>query len=87
MNKDQKLFEFAEKINNETLKLIETYDEKMPSNIKDDILQKIKIRLDILMPIKDIQFKEEQLSAAQQLTQGDFMKNFSIKDLISELKR
>ena len=86
MNYNQKLFEFAEKINDETIELMGHYDTSMPSTTKKELLEKIKLRIDILSPIKELQLKEQQITAAQQLTQGDFMKNFNIKDLIGALK-
>lgn len=86
MNDNQKFFEFAEKLNNETIELMKLYDVHNPSTIKKELLEKIKIRIDILTPIKELQLKEQQLMAAQQLTQCDFMKNFNIKDVIGALK-
>ena len=86
INDNQKFFEFAEKINNETLELMQLYDSGMPSTTKKELLEKIKLRIDILSPIKELQLKEQQIAAAQQLTQGDFMKNFNLKDLIGALK-
>ncbi len=86
INDNQKLFEFAEKINDETIELMELYDSSMPSITKKELLEKIKLRIDILSPIKELQLKAQQIAAAQQLTQGDFMKNFNIKDLIGALK-
>ena len=86
MNDNQKFFEFAEKLNNETIELMAHYDTSMPSTIKNELLEKIKLRIDILSPIKELQLKEQQIAAAQQLTQGYFMKNFNIKDLIGALK-
>jgi hypothetical protein len=86
INDNQKFFEFAEKINDETLELMRLYDSGMPSITKKELLEKIKLRIDILSPIKELQLKEQQIAAAQQLTQGDFMKNFNLKDLIGALK-
>ena len=86
INDNQKFFEFAEKINNETLELMAHYDTSMLSATRQEILEQIKLRIDILSPIKELQLKEQQIAAAQQLTQGDFMKNFNIKDLIGALK-
>ena len=86
INDNQKLFEFAEKINDETIELMAHYDTNMPDTIKKEKLEQIKLRIDILSPIKELQLKEQQIAAAQQLTQGDFMKNFNIKDLIGALK-
>ena len=79
-----KLYEFAERINNELIALMNIYDEKTPDSERQ--LQKIKLRIDILAPIQDIQFKAQQLAIAQQMQQGDFMKNFNLKDLIGALK-
>ena len=84
VNPDNKLYEFAERINNELITLMNTYDAKTPDSERQ--LQKIKLRIDILAPIQDIQFKAQQLAIAQQMQQGDFMKNFNIKDLIGALK-
>lgn len=86
MNDNQKLFEFADKLNNETIELMEHYDTNMPDTIKKEKLEQIKLRIDILSPIKELQLKEQQIATAQQLMQGDFMKNFNIKDLIGALK-
>lgn len=86
MNDNQKLFEFAEKLNNETIELMAHYDTSMLSSTRQELLEQIKLRIDILSPIKEIQLKEQQIAAAQQLTQGDFMKNFNLKDLIGALK-
>lgn len=86
MNDNQKFFEFAEKLNNETIELMTHYDTSMPLTIKKEKLEQIKLRIDILNPIKELQLKEKQIAAAQQLTQGDFMKNFNLKDLIGALK-
>lgn len=86
INDNQKFFEFAEKINNETLELMAHYDTNMLSATRQEILEQIKLRIDILSPIKELQLKEQQIAATQQLTQGDFMKNFNIKDLIGALK-
>lgn len=86
MNDNQKFFEFAEKLNNETIDLMAHYDTNMPLTIKKEKLEQIKLRIDILSPIKELQLKEQQIVAAQQLTQGDFMKNFNLKDLIGALK-
>ena len=86
MNYNQKLFEFAEKLNNETIELMAHYDTSMLSTTRQEILEQIKLRIDILSPIKELQLKEQQIAAAQQLTQGDFMKNFNLKDLIGALK-
>ena len=86
MNDNQKLFEFAEKLNNETIELMAHYDTSMLSTTRQEILEQIKLRIDILSPIKELQLKEQQIAAAQQLTQGDFMKNFNLKDLIGALK-
>lgn len=86
MNDNQKLFEFAEKLNNETIDLMAHYDTSMLSSTKQELLEQIKLRIDILSPIKELQLKEQQIAAAQQLTQGDFMKNFNLKDLIGALK-
>ena len=83
---NQKLFEFAETINNEIIEIMKEYDTNVPDTMKQKILEKIKIRLDILLPIKDIQFKEQQIKAAQQLQSSDFMKNFNLKDLMGALK-
>ena len=84
VNPNKKLYEFAEKINNELIALMNTYDAKTPDSERQ--LQKIKLRIDILAPIQDIQFKAQQLAIAQQMQQGDFMKNFNLKDLIGALK-
>lgn len=84
VNPNNKLYEFAERINNELIELMNTYDAKTPDSERQ--LQKIKLRIDILAPIQDIQFKAQQLAIAQQMQQGDFMKNFNIKDLIGALK-
>lgn len=86
MNDNQKLFEFAEKLNNETIELMVHYDTSMLSSPRRELLEQIKLRIDILSPIKELQLKEQQIAAAQQLTQGDFMKNFNLKDLIGALK-
>ena len=86
MNDNQKFFEFAEKLNNETIELMAHYDTSMSDTTKKELLEQIKLRIDILSPIKELQLKEQQIAAAQQLTQGDFMKNFNIKDLIGALK-
>lgn len=86
MNDNQKLFEFAEKLNNETIELMAHYDTSMLSSTRKELLEQIKLRIDILSPIKELQLKEQQIAAAKQLTQGDFMKNFNIKDLIGALK-
>lgn len=84
VNPNNKLYEFAERINNELITLMNTYDAKTPDSERQ--LQKIKLRIDILAPIQDIQFKAQQLAIAQQMQQGDFMKNFNLKDLIGALK-
>lgn len=84
VNPNNKLYEFAERINNELIELMNTYDAKTPDSERQ--LQKIKLRIDILAPIQDIQFKAQQLAIAQQMQQGDFMKNFNLKDLIGALK-
>lgn len=84
VNPNNKLYEFAERINNELIALMNTYDAKTPDSERQ--LQKIKLRIDILAPIQDIQFKAQQLAIAQQMQQGDFMKNFNLKDLIGALK-
>lgn len=84
VNPNNKLYEFAERINNELISLMDTYDAKTPDSERQ--LQKIKLRIDILAPIQDIQFKAQQLAIAQKMQQGDFMKNFNIKDLIGALK-
>lgn len=84
VNPNNKLYEFAERINNELIALMNIYDEKTPDSERQ--LQKIKLRIDILAPIQDIQFKAQQLAIAQQMQQGDFMKNFNLKDLIGALK-
>lgn len=84
VNTNNKLYEFAERINNELIALMNTYDAKTPDSERQ--LQKIKLRIDILAPIQDIQFKAQQLAIAQQMQQGDFMKNFNLKDLIGALK-
>lgn len=84
INPNNKLYEFAERINNELIALMDTYDAKTPDSERQ--LQKIKLRIDILAPIQDIQFKAQQLAIAQKMQQGDFMKNFNIKDLIGALK-
>ena len=84
VNPNNKLYEFEERINNELIALMNTYDAKTPDSERQ--LQKIKLRIDILAPIQDIQFKAQQLAIAQQMQQGDFMKNFNIKDLIGALK-
>ena len=84
VNPNNKLYEFAERINNELISLMDTYDAKTPDSERQ--LQKIKLRIDILAPIQDIQFKAQQLAIAQQMQQGDFMKNFNLKDLIGALK-
>ena len=84
VNPNNKLYEFAERINNELSELMNTYDAKTPDSERQ--LQKIKLRIDILAPIQDIQFKAQQLAIAQQMQQGDFMKNFNLKDLIGALK-
>ena len=86
MNDNQKFFEFAEKLNDETIELMAHYDTNMSDTIKKEKLEQIKLRIDILSPIKELQLKEQQIAAAKQLTQGDFMKNFNIKDLIGALK-
>ena len=86
INDNQKFFEFAEKLNNETIELMAHYDINLPLTIKKEKLEQIKLRIDILSPIKELQLKEQQIAAAQQLTQGDFMKNFNLKDLIGALK-
>ena len=86
MNDNQKFFEFAEKLNNETIELMTHYDTSMLSSTRKELLEQIKLRIDILSPIKELQLKEQQIAAAQQLTQGDFMKNFNLKDLIGALK-
>ena len=86
MNDNQKFFEFAEKLNNETIELMPHYDTSMLSSTRKELLEQIKLRIDILSPIKELQLKEQQIAAAQQLTQGDFMKNFNLKDLIGALK-
>lgn len=84
VSQNTKLYEFAERINNELIALMNTYDAKTPDSERQ--LQKIKLRIDILAPIQDIQFKAQQLAIAQQMQQGDFMKNFNLKDLIGALK-
>ena len=84
VNPNNKLYEFAERINNELIALMNTYDAKTPDSERQ--LQKIKLRIDILAPIQDIQFKAQQLAIAQKMQQGDFMKNFNLKDLIGALK-
>lgn len=86
MNDNQKLFEFAEKLNDETIELMAHYDTSMLSSTRQELLEQIKLRIDILSPIKELQLKEQQIAAAQQLTQGDFVKNFNLKDLIGALK-
>ena len=92
INDNQKLFEFAEKINDEIIDLMEQYnkmnqgEQKFILHDSEVLLQQIKLRIDILSPIKELQLKEQQIAAAQQLTQGDFMKNFNLKDLIGALK-
>lgn len=83
---NQKLFEFAETINNEIIEIMKEYDTNVPDTIKQKALEKIKIRLDVLMPIKDLQIKQQQLNAMNQLQSSDFMKNFNLKDLMGALK-
>ena len=63
MNDNQKFFEFAEKLNNETIELMAHYDTSMPSTIKNELLEKIKLRIDILSPIKELQLKEQQITS------------------------
>lgn len=81
---NEQLFKFAETLNDEVLNLIQDYNTTQKP--KADILSQIKLRLDVLMPIKDIQLKTQQIEATKQLTEGEFMKNFSMKDIVSVLK-
>lgn len=83
---NQNLFEFTNKLNDEILSLVEEYKTTIPDTIKQKILEKIKIRLDVLSPILEIQFKEQQLQTMNQLQSSDFMKNFNIKDIMGALK-
>ena len=74
------IYKFAEKLNENVIKLMQSYDPNIPTHL--DTLEEIKLHLDILSPIKDLQFKEQQLNMSKQITNSDFIKNFNIKDIM-----
>ena len=81
---NQTLYKFAEQLNMDVFELMKTYDSHNPDS--ERTLQKIKNRVDILIPIRDMQLKEQQIAVAKEIQNGEFMKNFNLKDLIGALK-
>ena len=82
----EKLLEFANKINMEALDMMLKYNTITEESEKENILNSIKIRLDVLLPLREMEYKRQQLVALEEMKNSDFAKNFNIKDIIGALK-
>lgn len=87
MDMNKIISDFSLRLNDELIAEMKEYLDKEQSKMeKEKCLSNILSKLYVMAQMKDIEAKNSQMLAMQQLTNSNFLQNVSIKDIIGAIK-